>query len=331
VLGQTAPAACNRAPARAQCFAGNCRRHNTIEHYLPTAGHATTAVVSAKGGVGKTTTSVNLGAALASLGQTVLVVDLDCQASASLSLGLQRHQFAPSAADVLLRDEPAGRAIKPTRTPGLWVLPASADLLSVEADLMPARGRERVLARALEPLRERFEHVIIDCPPGMGLLTRNALVAADGFLVPAVPHYLAIEGLQNLIAAVERLDFRCQTRTPLVGIVPTSRVRRRGLRHPGAHQLAPRRGAGARLDDPRARPQLGGRQLPPPARRRVPAAPGAAAPAACSGRGVGHPARRCATRRGRGRRQLGAAVLTRSREAEEGRRAWHCSCFPAPA
>ena len=188
---------------------------------MPAGGHATTAVVSAKGGVGKTTTSVNLGAALASLGHTVLVVDLDCQASASLSLGLQRHQLAPSAADVLLRGEPAGRAIRPTRQSGLWVLPASADLLSVEADLAPSRVREQVLARALEPLRERFDHVLIDCPPGFGLLTRNALVAADGFVIPAVPHFLATEGIENLVRAVERLDFRCQSRTALVGIVPT--------------------------------------------------------------------------------------------------------------
>lgn len=171
--------------------------------------------------MGKTTTSVNLGAALASLGHTVLVVDLDCQASASLSLGLQRHQLAPSSADVLLRGEAAGRAIRPTRQSGLWVLPASADLVSVEADLAPSRVRERVLARALEPLRERFDHILVDCPPGFGLLTRNALVAADGFLVPAVPHFLAIEGIENLLQAVERLDFRCQSRTALVGIVST--------------------------------------------------------------------------------------------------------------
>jgi chromosome partitioning protein len=185
------------------------------------SAHATTAVVSAKGGVGKTTTTVNLGAALAVRGHTVLVVDLDCQASASLSLGLKRHQLAPSAADVMLRGDAAGAAVRPTKLAGLWVLPASADLASVEADLATTRTRERVLARALEPLRERFEHILIDCPPGMGLLTRNALVAADGYVVPVVPHFLAVEGLENLVQAVARLDFRCQTRTHFLGVVST--------------------------------------------------------------------------------------------------------------
>jgi chromosome partitioning protein len=188
---------------------------------VPALGHVTTAVISSKGGVGKTTTAVNLSAALAARGLTVLVVDLDCQASASLSLGLQRHQLAPSSADVLLRGEAAGKAARPTQVPGLWVLPASADLVSVEGDLASLRTKERLLARALEPLRERFDQIIIDCPPGMGLLTRNALLAADVYLVPAVPHFLAVEGLENLVQAVARLDFRMQSRTQLLGVVPT--------------------------------------------------------------------------------------------------------------
>jgi chromosome partitioning protein len=199
----------------------NLRQDSGIEPKLPTAAHTTTAVISAKGGVGKTTTTVNLSAALAARGHSVLVVDLDCQASASLSLGLQRHQLAPSSADVLLRNEAAGRAVRPTRHAGLWVLPASADLVSVEGDLASQRAKDRVLARALEPLRERFDHILIDTPPGMGLLTRNALVAADDYLVPAVPQYLAVEGLENLVQAVARLDFRCQSRSQLRGIVAT--------------------------------------------------------------------------------------------------------------
>lgn len=194
---------------------------NEQDDQLPVAGHAITAVVSSKGGVGKTTTAVNLSAALAARGHTVLVVDLDCQASASLSLGLQRHQLVPSAADLFLRNEPAGKAVRPSRQSGLWVLPASADLVSVEGDLANLRTKERVLARALEPLRERFDHILVDCPPGMGLLTRNALVAADTYLVPAVPHFLAVEGLENLVQAVARLDFRVQSRTQLLGIVAT--------------------------------------------------------------------------------------------------------------
>ena len=199
----------------------NPRQDSRIEPKLPSAAHTTTAVVSAKGGVGKTTTTVNLAAALAARGHTVLVVDLDCQASASLSLGLQRHQLAPSSADVLLRSEPAGQAVRPTRHAGLWVLPASADLVSVEGDLANQRTKDRVLARALEPMRERFDHILIDTPPGMGLLTRNALVASDQYLVPAVPQFLAVEGLENLVQAVARLDFRCQSRTQLLGIVAT--------------------------------------------------------------------------------------------------------------
>jgi chromosome partitioning protein len=190
------------------------------------SAHTTTAVVSAKGGVGKTTTAVNLSAALAARGHTVLVVDLDCQASASLSLGLKRHQLVPSAADIMLRGDSAGSALRATKLQGLWVLPASADLASVEADLATTRTKERLLARALEPLRERFDHIVLDCPPGMGLLSRNALVAADAYLVPLVPHFLAVEGLENLVQAVARLDFRCQSRTHFLGVVPTMVDRR---------------------------------------------------------------------------------------------------------
>jgi chromosome partitioning protein len=180
-----------------------------------------TAVISSKGGVGKTTSTVSLAAALGLNGYRVLVVDFDSQASASLSLGLSRSELHPSSADVLLRDVPAFNAVRPTRTPGLDVLPASVDLTSVEGDLGPMRTKELLLRKALERLRESYDFVFIDCPPGFGLLTRNALAAADAYLVPTVPQFLAIEGGAGRMEAVDRLAWRCQQQIRLVGILAT--------------------------------------------------------------------------------------------------------------
>jgi chromosome partitioning protein len=180
-----------------------------------------TALVSHKGGVGKTTTAVNLAAALAATGRRTLLVDVDPNASASLSMGVPRHRLAPSSADLMIRDLEPHKAVRRTSTGGLDLISGSVDLVSIEVDLNGLRFQERVLVRAIEPLRERFDQIFIDCPPGLGLLSRNALVAADRFVIPAIPQYLAVEGIQQLIAAVERLDYRCETRTRLIGVVLT--------------------------------------------------------------------------------------------------------------
>lgn len=179
------------------------------------------AVASSKGGVGKTTTSVSLSAALARAGYRILLVDLDSQASASLSVGLDRGDLHPSSADVLLRSVPAQDAIRSTRTPGLDVLPASVDLTSVEGDLGSLRAKELMLRKALERARDPYDFVLIDCSPGFGLLTRNALAAAEAYLVPTIPQFLAVEGVAGLMQAVDRLSWRCQQRIRLLGILAT--------------------------------------------------------------------------------------------------------------
>lgn len=180
-----------------------------------------TALVSKKGGVGKTTTCVNLAASLASIGKKVLVVDLDSQASASLSLGLERARLAPSVADVLLHSMPVGEAIRPTRTAGLDVLPASSDLNGYETLMANKPDRERWLRRRLRPAEGFYDFILLDCPSSLSLLPLSALVASDNYILPVVPQFLAIEGVRNLLPTAERLQERFGSRTELLGIVLT--------------------------------------------------------------------------------------------------------------
>jgi chromosome partitioning protein len=180
-----------------------------------------TAVVSKKGGVGKTTTAVSLAAALAGAGYRVLLVDLDGQASASLSLGVPRSALAPSVADVLLWGTPLREAIRGTGVPHLDLVTASVDLVSADLELGVYRERETRLARVLDRVRSDYDFLFLDCPPGMGLLAVNALAAADAFLVPVSPQYLAIAGVDSLLAAAERLRMRHNRRLALAGILLT--------------------------------------------------------------------------------------------------------------
>jgi chromosome partitioning protein len=160
------------------------------------------AIANQKGGVGKTTTTVNLGAALAELDYRVLVIDLDPQGNATTGLGVEARNFEHSMYDVIMRDLPLEDCIEPTSVKNLFVAPATIDLAGVEIELVPAFSRELKLKRAIDSVVDDFDFVIIDCPPSLGLITVNGLAAADEVLVPIQCEYYALEGLSQLLRNV---------------------------------------------------------------------------------------------------------------------------------
>ena len=164
------------------------------------------AVANLKGGVGKTTTAINVGAALADLGQRVLIIDIDPQGNASSGLGIESRGLETSMYHVLLQGARLEDCIEPTDIRGLFVAPANLDLAGAEIELVPAFSRESRLGRALQAVIQDFDYVLIDCPPSLGLLTVNALSAAHEVLVPIQCEYYALEGLGQLIPTVERIQ-----------------------------------------------------------------------------------------------------------------------------
>ena len=179
------------------------------------------ALVNNKGGVGKTTSAVNLAAGLVAAGRRVLLADLDAQGSASLSLGLTRADLTPGSAEVMLEGHPIREVIRPTSVKGLDILPGSMALASADLVLSAVAGREVVLKDALTPIRGDYDFTVLDCPPSLGLLTVNALTAADFFIVPVTPDYLSLEGLVNLLDAVERIKKGIGKAAGLLGILLT--------------------------------------------------------------------------------------------------------------
>jgi len=160
------------------------------------------AIANQKGGVGKTTTAVNLGAALAELGYRTLVVDLDPQGNATTGLGINARGLDTSIYDVLMRDTPLEDCIEPTSLRNLFVCPATIDLAGAEIELVPMFSRELRLRKGLERVLDDFDFVLIDCPPSLGLLTVNGLAAATEVIVPIQCEYYALEGLSQLLRNV---------------------------------------------------------------------------------------------------------------------------------
>lgn len=178
------------------------------------------AIANQKGGVGKTTTAINLGAALAAFDRRVVVLDFDPQANATSGLGLSGRKNGANAYDVLLGAHP-GEALRETGFPNLWMIPSGRDLVGAEIELVGQEGREGRLREAIARFRDDFDFVLVDCPPSLSLLTVNGLTAADSVLIPLQTEYFALEGLRELLESVERIRHSFNPGLEIEGILLT--------------------------------------------------------------------------------------------------------------
>jgi chromosome partitioning protein len=206
-----------------------------VQEVRPAAAPASRArvlvIANQKGGVGKTTTAINLGTALAAVGEKVLLIDSDPQGNASTGLGVGRAKRKTTLYDVLMGEKPAVEAVVPTDLPGLYIIPADPDLSGVELEIGSQSRRSFKLRDALEQIRRDgdFTYVLIDCPPSLNLLTVNAMTAADAVLVPLQCEFFALEGLTQLMRTVELVRGSLNPALEIQGVVLTMYDRRNSL------------------------------------------------------------------------------------------------------
>jgi chromosome partitioning protein len=188
------------------------------------------AIANQKGGVGKTTTAINLGASLAVAEKRTLVVDIDPQGNATSGLGVERRDALPNVYDVLVGEKTASEAVtREVHFPCLDLIPSTRDLVGAEIELVQAPQRESVLRKALEPLRGEYDYILVDCPPSLGLLTLNTLTAADSVLIPIQCEFYALEGLSQLLNTIRLVQKGLNPGLDIEGVLLTMFDRRLNL------------------------------------------------------------------------------------------------------
>jgi chromosome partitioning protein len=179
------------------------------------------AVANQKGGVGKTTTSINLSASLAAAEFKILLVDIDPQANASNGVGVDSRNFDNTIYEVLINGTNANEAIVPTVMPNLELMPSHINLVGAEIEMVNIPDREKILNKVLDKLKDKYDFIIIDCPPSLGLLTLNALTAADTILIPVQCEYYALEGLGQLLNTISIVRYRLNPNLDIEGVLLT--------------------------------------------------------------------------------------------------------------
>lgn len=195
------------------------------------------AVANQKGGVAKTTTAVNLAAILAEEGKKVLLADMDPQGNATSGLGIEKKAGMRCIYDLLINEYPFEKVCRKTSVDGLSILPATIQLAGAEVELVPMVNREKLLKYTLVKIREKFDYIMIDCPPSLGLLTLNALAAADGVLIPVQCEYYALEGLGQLMNTIELVKKHLNTSLEIYGTLLTMQDPRTNLSNQVAEEV----------------------------------------------------------------------------------------------